>query len=394
MLASQVVLARDPYIGISQQDEIARILNDKKHSAFAIGENNFGYSVFGEPTARAAEEKALEKCNAYVDRQLGRKQSKTCKLVTLNSKVLWKLPPPIGQGELSLPDVPLEKAIVTGDPAKSDAIVLILHGCDGIELELPNWMISWQRYFSARNMATIAPRSFLPPTCGPYTQYADLIFRKRVLQTKRTMKVLRSRYPGKPIIIWGHSAGSFVAQLYDFEPDKLILSGDNCATNRISVNSKTLFIFGENDQYSDFRQGKSKITAALIRKACPHYREYKNNQIVVVKGADHFTAIWHQTVIDAVSKLIGTKSYDLSEEKWTGLLTFRLKEVKQLYDSGSKHRAMAIRQQRALLHQAGVTSATPSSGRLLNANVVAHLPPTIQAPNMPVKLLSQNNPGG
>jgi hypothetical protein len=347
LLAGTAAHARDPYIGILQQERAAEVIKKEKHSAYAIGENNYAYWVWGERSAREAEKNVLQKCNTYVDSQLRLKNTKTCKLVTLNDKYVWPMPPAVGQGELPLPDLPLEKAIVTGDPAKSDAIVLILHGCDGIDLELPSWKVSWQRYFAARNIATITPRSYaenMSSTCDTYyTRYSDQIFRKRVLQTKRTMKVLRARYPGKRIIIWGHSAGAFVAQLYDYKADKLILSGENCDVSRIPVSSNTLFVFGENDEFVDFEQGKAKLTTAQIRKACPKFRKYKNKQILIVKGGTHSTAIWHQNLIDAVSRLIGTKSYKFSEEKWDGLLTFVLNEVKQQYDAGSEHRAMAVR---------------------------------------------------
>lgn len=325
-------------------------VQEERHSAYAIGENYLGWFAYDHETTFDAKATALKECNARVDRDLKKTDSQTCELLAVDGEYVWKIkrPPAIGSVVLPLPDKPLNNSIIVGDLAKADAIVLALHGCDVPGIVPPDWTQSWYRFFKSRNIAVVQPDSFADPhpeVCpGKGTDAeVDEVLRLRVNQTIRTLGLLEKKFVTKPIYIWGHSQGARVAQIHDFGVDGVILSGDWCGQDAIKRNTPVLMVIGEEDQYVKFGGETRPITEDVVKENCPNYANNENRSFVVVKKMDHFTAIWHQNVMDAVSKFLNVKNYNTSFEKWLGPIPAELKSEANTYKTAPMHSAFAIR---------------------------------------------------
>ena len=324
-------------------------LDQERHSAFALGENYLGWFSSDHETTFDATASALRDCNLRIDKELHKTDSKTCELVGIDGKYVWKVvrPPELGSGALQLPDEPLNKSQIVGDIATANAIVLSLHGCDVPLKPAPEWVLSWYRFFKARNIAVIQPDSFADPhpeVCpGKGTDLeADQVLRLRVDQTIRTLGILERKYLGKPIYIWGHSQGARVAQLFNFGVDGVILSGDNCSRDAINKFTPVLLVLGDEDQYVKFSDETGIITPEMVKKHCPKYEENENRKFVIVKQMDHFTGIWHQNVMDAVSSFLNVKSYNSGFEIWSGALPESVTAEVNTYRTAPLHSALAI----------------------------------------------------
>ena len=325
-------------------------LTEERHSAYALGDSYYGWFASDHETTFEAKTVALRECNARVDKELNRKDSKTCELVAVDGEYVWKIkrPPPLGSTPMALPDKPLNKAIIIGELAKADAIVLALHGCDEPGDVAPDWTQSWYRFFKSRNIAVVQPDSYADPhpdVCpGKGTdQEVDDVLRLRVNQTIRTVDLLQTKFLAKPIYIWGHSQGARVAQIYDFGVDGVILSGDWCGADAIKSNTPVLMVLGEEDQYVRFGGVTQPITEEVVKKHCSKYAEYDNRAFVVVPKMDHFTAIWHQNVMDAVSKFLNVENYNTAYEKWSGPVPVELTPQAKEFKTAPLHSALAIR---------------------------------------------------
>jgi len=333
--SAEPVLANDAPIFGPEQELFFKIEYPKyrANKALAIGPNGVVFYSSGSATPTRARNAAIDDCNAWVSKQRGAKKAGGwCKVYAVNNQIVWTgLSPGVQSGQqLPLPDAPLAHAQIFGDAKTAKAILLRLHGCDHPTNPPDDWIMSWFEFFTARQYLVIQPDSFADPhpvICGEdmFKDYALSVEkdRLRVAQTKRTLREIGRLYPGLPIYVWGHSGGGRTIQFMSPNVKGVIISGDECGiSSRSSAIPKTvpvLYIFGLSDQFVKY-EGKP-INKKVIDASCGRMKNQGDRKWVAVEGADHFTAIWNQSVMDAVSKFIGEKPFDLSYEQFDGQLT-------------------------------------------------------------------------
>ncbi len=351
LCASKSAKADEPYFDLYAEFDANSSARQPKNSAFALGKDNYGWLSYGYSTAENAKQAALQACNQRVDKFLKLKGSQTCKLVSVNEKIIWsgERPKTIAENILPEPDLPLINAYKVGDPSTSKAILLSLYGCDKPDKEPPDWISSWYSYFRARNFAVIQPDSYADPHADvcpdkkASLKSSDEVYRLRIAQTSRTVKILKAKYPNKPIYIWGHSQGAWIAQLLDQKVAGVILSGDTCNNMRLLSQTPVLLVLGEKDQYVTRPTEWGSVSTKKVFEKCPAFKKSSKRKFVIVGGADHYTAIWDQKLIDAISKFLGEKSYNLAFEKWNDLIPSGAHEAQAYYALGKGHKAWAIR---------------------------------------------------
>ncbi len=160
-------------------------------------------------------------------------------------------------GEPSVLDPSLAEARVFGSRDPERGVVLHLHGCDGIRGD--PWIRDWARFFAARGYFIVAPDSFAederpPLSCQPPFPNKTEIYKLRYAQTKLAIAKIRERFPGKHILIWGHSEGGAVANTIDIPVEGIITTGYQCGyrlsgRTRVSEETPLLAIIGTRDPY-------------------------------------------------------------------------------------------------------------------------------------------------
>lgn len=300
----------------------------KRQKAMAIGPGGvWGYS-YGYGSAAEADRDAIKRCRASL-RSISWGKTATCKLLARGNKFVWSTPFMGASFDkaLPLPDVPLRGAVRfwPKDP-KLKGVVLALHGCTGPGAGVDAFADSWFRFFQARGFLVVYPSSFdepRPPVhCGTvtpdnYRAYTESV-KFRAAQTRRTVAELRKSHPGIPLFIWAHSEGGYVAQVLDTKLSGIIIVGAICGisgpgTMLVPRSVPILHVYGEfDDKVTD---DVKTMTRKSVDKLCgPRYRG-KSRSWIIANDADHLTSIWRQNVIDAVSRMIGQKSFSLAESK-------------------------------------------------------------------------------
>jgi hypothetical protein len=121
-----------------------------------------------------------------------------------------------------------------------------------------------------------------------------------------------------PLYLWAHSEGGLVAQVLDVKVSGMIIVGTICGLSTpkgvlVPKSVPILHVFGAlDDQVTTDHKTLSRKT--IDRLCGPHYRS-KTRSWVIAADADHLTSLWRQNVIDAASRMIGQKSFSLSEAK-------------------------------------------------------------------------------
>jgi hypothetical protein len=342
--------AQEPVYDVFLEIDVKAFAKLPNHKAMAVGESNYSWQSWDYSSAEEAKRNTLAQCKDFVAKSLKRKKVKDCVLVQVDNEFVWPGVKPrlIGQEDLPLPDKPLEQGLVYQPRGEPKAVILALHGCDNPGNAPPDWTMSWYRYFLARNYIIYEPNSFVDgivEVCNVAVANKDTnnTLRIRISQVVRTMKILRERHPGLKIHIWGHSQGGRISQLFNYGADSIIISGDACDIDQIKVETPILYVAGENDPYIVFDDKPQKLTQKLITQNCAGYQRNKRRNIVVVKGEGHFTAIWHQNLIDAVSTFLGEPSRKITAKRWKGELPSGLDNVVKDYESGTGNKALAVR---------------------------------------------------
>ncbi|MBC8038422.1 MAG: hypothetical protein H7X89_14510 [Rhizobiales bacterium] len=326
----------------------------KRQKALAIGPDGYFFYTYNHRSAADAKHAALTGCNKAVEKHRRKKKPNGwCLPYAVNDKIVWKgLAPGIsGDEELPGPDLPLTSGQQYGRSTTAKAILLMLHGCGRPSTPPPDMVMSWVNYFLARDFFVVMPNSFADPhpaVCGDEGWFRDYavtteVNRLRVAQTKRTLRELKRLYPDKPIYIWGHSGGSRTVQYFAPDVKGVIALGDECGIGHTAIvvippAVPILYVFGENDPY--LSSLGLPVTAKSAKKRCS--RSKGDRRWVIVKGVGHDTAIWHQNVIDAVSKFIGEKTFKLDYEKTSAELSGPTKAAFNVYRTRMGYRAFAV----------------------------------------------------
>ncbi len=306
---------------------------EKNHKAMAVGPGGLRLVRSGMKSAAAAQKMVLRDCQREVKR-LGWTKAGKCELVAVDEKLVWSGPavgPPVGV-PLPLPDGPLNKAKIfasqhSGPPK---GIVLALHGSEnnyGVSSAPHTFQKSWFDYFNSIGFQVIFPSAYddvIP--AYEYSEWNDpstyakgtFMNKLRLAQTKRTISVLKTRYPGLPIYLWSHSAGGNIAQAIDSDIAGAIIVGTQCgigspSLNLIPKNVPVMYIYGENDP--KIFKGSSKVSLARLKAFCGKEYGGKFWQFVIAPKADHSTPLWRQNVLDAVAKFFKQNSFSLADPK-------------------------------------------------------------------------------
>lgn len=297
---------------------------EKKHKAIAISPAGAWLMVSGLRTAEKARQKALRDCAYWLRKTPWGRDSK-CQIFALDDKIVWSQPmlgPPLGE-PLPPPDVPLGKARkYFPDNGKVRGFVLALHGCGKPWAGPMPFEESWFYFFRARGLQVFYPNSYDDPMPNEKCGWADPAHfddvtrgnKTRIAQAKRSIGELRKRNPEVPIYIWSHSGGGNIAQSLDDDIAGMFIVGTKCGVGfptleLVRPKVPVLFIFGADDDH--LVKGRTKITPKLINEVCGSYYRSKTRKWVVASESGHLTTIWRQNVLDAVSAMLGEKSFQL-----------------------------------------------------------------------------------
>lgn len=286
----------------------------KRHKAYALGLDNLAGYSYGAATSKEAKQLALRYCRAAVQRRYGGKADTHCQIVMDDDSHVGQMPrpPSLSQDHLPDPDLPLVSGLIFGDRAKARGIVLVLHGCNGMVGFDQPWGRSWINFFLSRDFAVVIPNSFADDhksLCGMNIPPSEIdpVFRLRAAQTLRTLRNLKREFPGKPIVIWGHSEGGNIAQLADYDVQGVIITGAECLRPAPSHRQRLLHIFGSDDPITPLGDASVKMTAGKIRAFCPSYSLTGERKFIVTEG-DHFILASKPEVSRALDAFLQTQS--------------------------------------------------------------------------------------
>ena len=300
----------------------------------AVGPGGLTLIRSGMKSAAAAEKSVLRDCQKNLAR-LGWAKAGKCELVAVDERFLWSKPavgPPVDV-PLPLPDRPLNNAKIFASQhdGAPKGIVLALHGADSsysVSSAPHPFQKSWFDYFNSIGLQVIFPSTY--DDVIPAYEYAGwndpstyakrtAMNKLRLAQTRRTISILKTRYPGLPIYLWSHSAGGNIAQAIDSGIAGAIIVGTQCgigspSLNLIPKNVPVLYVYGENDP-KIFR-GSNKVTLARLKAFCRKAYGGKFRQFVIAPKADHLTPLWRQNVLDAVAKFFNRNPFSLANPKF------------------------------------------------------------------------------
>ena len=164
-----------------------------------------------------------------------------------------------------------EKAQVYGWEDDFDTVVLHLHGCGGDPL------MEGVMFMLEQGYTVVTPDSFADQrpkaSCRPPWPNKDQIFRVRTEQAEYALEQIRLEYPGKKVIVWGHSEGGGVANRISEPVDGVITTGYHCgyrsqARTSVSKDTPLLVLVGKYDGLMDdpVRRTNSGTIEALCER--------------------------------------------------------------------------------------------------------------------------------
>ena len=205
-------------------------------------------------------------------------------------------------------DQAYEKAYVSV-PSDDDyrGVVLFLHGCGG-----RNPYGDWRDYFVKKGFVFIYPYSFddprPPKACSPpwANQSAIRFIRKR--QAEYALEQIRLDYPGKPIIIWGHSEGGGLANTLPMDGVAgVITTGQLCGgwygNTTVPKDVPLLVMVGDRDRYMKPPLRTRNLNVAGDCAAMMA-RSPKWNYLMV-KDSGHWVSMIRREAREAVVRLLG-----------------------------------------------------------------------------------------
>ena len=194
-----------------------------------------------------------------------------------------------------------EAAQVYGPPVgEKRGVVLYLHGCGG-SLESHKW--DFAQLLMNAGLVVVAPDSFADPrppkSCGPPWMAKSQIYSVRDRQAKHALEQIRMEYPGKPIVVWGHSEGGGVANLIDEKVAGIVTTGYHCGyrnrgTTQIREDVPFLAIMGTKDSYMP--AGLAPTCARVFQSPAWEY--------VIVDGMGHQPVVRRREVQEAVASFL------------------------------------------------------------------------------------------
>jgi pimeloyl-ACP methyl ester carboxylesterase len=286
----------------------------RAHKAIAIGPGGYWGEASGQNSAKEAENAALSGCRNAL-RTIGPKSLSRaeCVLFDLDGNRTGKAPPigvPFGT-TLTEPDRPLNEGYSFKPEGTPRGSVLFLHGCNGIK-SINGWVYAWASFYRAAGYRVFFPDSFVDQRdtelCGiPPPDQIDHQTRNmklRIAQTKRSLSVLRKKYPGEPIYVHGHSEGGYAAQALGENVSGIIVTGSPCGfgsagTYFSAPKVPVLVIVGTKDSYVPDSSSPKRLA-----DYCKSVTGDGSLQFISVKGLGHYAAPWWPAVANAIGKII------------------------------------------------------------------------------------------
>ena len=295
----------------------------RDHKAFAIGPAAYWGYTWGHKTKKGAAKAALAGCVQGLKNSPHKSlRNRRCAIYDINGKKVFAGKDrkfPFGS-ILSGSDRPLKKAIYNKGPrGETKGILLYVHGCNRSHRSVFNRNAIWGKWanqFHSMGLRMVAPNSFADKRpgemCGPallpprLERIRSFLYRYRVAQTKRTLSVLKKRYPGLPIFIWGHSEGGKIVQFLDDKVAGVVVTGHECGLSNIGFpltdkNVPLLVFMGTNDKYVSIPGGR---TDYKIKRHCNKVLPNKLWNYVILPGIGHFPSVESKAVRDPLRGFI------------------------------------------------------------------------------------------
>jgi Alpha/beta hydrolase family len=283
--------------------------------AMAIAENGAYGFAYGNSSITDAGTLALSVCTEK-SKYLGLRSGITPPCRILASQNAWKADDltadPDWQKPVSGKDKPMLKGRkYTLSKGQSRGAILLVHGCNGLGDKV--FTDVWGQYFNALGYDFYAPDSFAverpKEVCGNTNDYpadqVSTVWRLRVAQTQRTLADLKSKNPGKPVYMWGHSEGGLIVQMIETDLAGVIVSGEECGVlgTPVALASAVplLYIWGEYDQYVN---GVGyRITQDSTKKCAQDFSSHKP-RFAILEGRSHIPWPWNGKVNSAVANFV------------------------------------------------------------------------------------------
>ena len=130
-------------------------------------------------------------------------------------------------------------------PDDAKAIVLYLHGAGGFS-STQNLGMEWRALFRQMGYKVIVPSSFADYRPPPATMEAWPVVERQAVDS---LERIRARFPGKPIVVWGHSEGAAGAlRINDPDLAAIVALGWGCTPDiRVHNSTPLLVLLGGKD---------------------------------------------------------------------------------------------------------------------------------------------------
>ena len=172
-------------------------------------------------------------------------------------------------------------------PDDAKAIVLYLHGTGGFS-STQNLGMEWRALFRQMGYKVIVPSSFADYRPPPATKEAWPVVER---QAVNSLEKIRARFPGKPIVVWGHSEGAAAAlRINDPALAAVVALGWTCSPDiRVHNTTPLLILLGGKDFiHRAFRkQYKTKDPPPRVCRKAAAKRGAKNWTTYFDPGMEH-----------------------------------------------------------------------------------------------------------
>lgn len=321
------------------------------HKALAVGPGGNWASSKGAPSSKTAEEAALSSCHEALRTSPYKDLStRHCVLFDVDGRVTGQAPPigiPFGT-ILEGPDYPLGSGqILKPSSQHRRGIMLMLHGCNRVKMG--GWWIAWINFYRSAGFIVILPDSFAEPrdegACGllpgetgidKQTQNLKL----RIAQARRTLKILREKFPDAPIYLHGHSEGGVVAQALGENVAGIIVTGASCGVGNSEAywtapDVPVLVIAGTRDKFVLGGSNPEELTAYCKKVVGPG-----KLTAVSIQGMGHLAAVWWPEVSEAIAKLLKTAAVKISRRPADDMPQLRVDQIPG-YQKAKSYKALA-----------------------------------------------------
>ena len=196
--------------------------------------------------------------------------------------------------------------------APDKGVLLHLHGCGGLSTRGINY--SWINHLEKNGFKVYAPDSFAEKrprkACAAPFPNKKRIYQIRLRQTRAVIKILKRRYPDKPLYIWGHSEGGGLANTIRDRVDGIITTGYQCgfrSTRKTSVRRDVrLLVLIGSTRYDHYIRGSLRHTGLKsMSSLCKRAINSSNWRWRSFSHLGHAIPMWDPAVLEVVNAFLG-----------------------------------------------------------------------------------------